>query len=65
MWLLVPVIEWLALRPGSWEMWLSTETSSAELKDDLVSSGATRAARTVHRPLFGRPGGIGGPRFSL
>jgi geranylgeranyl pyrophosphate synthase len=42
-----PVIEWLARRPGSWEMWLSTETSSAELQDDLVRSGATRAARTA------------------
>ena len=42
-----PVIEWLALRPGSHEMWLSQETSSAELQADLVRSGATRAARTV------------------
>jgi geranylgeranyl pyrophosphate synthase len=42
-----PVIEWLARRPGSWEMWLSTETSSAELQDDLVRSGATHAARTA------------------
>ena len=28
-------------------MWLSPETSSAELQDDLVRSGATRAARTA------------------
>ena len=42
-----PVIEWLAMRPGSREMWLSEATSSAELQVDLVHSGATRAARAV------------------
>jgi geranylgeranyl pyrophosphate synthase len=40
-----PVIEWLAMRPGSHEMWLSELTSSVELQADLVHSGATRAAR--------------------
>jgi geranylgeranyl pyrophosphate synthase len=42
-----PVIEWLAMRPGSHEMWLSEETSSAELQTDLVHSGATKVARAV------------------
>ena len=42
-----PVIEWLAMRPGSREMWLSGLTSSADLQADLVHSGATRAARAV------------------
>lgn len=42
-----PVIEWLAMRPGAHEMWLSEEASSAELQADLVSSGATQAARAV------------------
>lgn len=42
-----PVIEWLAMRPGSHEMWLSRLTSSADLQADLVRSGATRAARAV------------------
>ena len=42
-----PVIEWLAMRPGSRELWLSERTSSAVLQADLVHSGATRAARTV------------------
>jgi geranylgeranyl pyrophosphate synthase len=42
-----PVIEWLATRPGSREMWLSGLTSSADLQADLVHSGATRAARAV------------------
>lgn len=42
-----PVIEWLAMRPGSHEMWLSGKTSSAALQADLVSSGATRAACAV------------------
>lgn len=42
-----PVIEWLAMRPGSHEMWLSRLTSSAELQADLVRSGATRAACAV------------------
>lgn len=42
-----PVIEWLAMRPGSHEMWLSRMTSSADLQADLVHSGATRAARVV------------------
>jgi geranylgeranyl pyrophosphate synthase len=42
-----PVIEWLATRPGSHEMWLSGRTSSADLQADLVRSGATRAARAV------------------
>ena len=42
-----PVIEWLAMRPGSHEMWLSSLTSSADLQADLVRSGATRTARAV------------------
>ncbi|MEU8899049.1 polyprenyl synthetase family protein [Nocardia sp. NPDC048505] len=42
-----PVIEWLAMRPGAHEMWLSPATSSASLQEDLVSSGATKAARAV------------------
>ena len=42
-----PVIEWLAMRPGSHEMWLSRLTSSADLQAELVRSGATRAARAV------------------
>jgi geranylgeranyl pyrophosphate synthase len=42
-----PVIEWLAARPGSREMWLSGLTSSVALRDDLLHSGATRAARAV------------------
>ncbi|WP_029113373.1 polyprenyl synthetase family protein [Mycobacterium sp. URHB0044] len=42
-----PVIEWLAMRPGSREMWLSGLTSSADLQAELVHSGATRAARSV------------------
>lgn len=42
-----PVIEWLAMRPGSHEMWLSRLTSSADLRADLMRSGATRTARAV------------------
>jgi geranylgeranyl pyrophosphate synthase len=42
-----PVIEWLANRHGSLQMWLSERTSSAEIQDDLMRSGATRAARRV------------------
>jgi geranylgeranyl pyrophosphate synthase len=42
-----PVIEWLAMRPGSHQMWLCRLTSSADLQADLVRSGATRAARAV------------------
>jgi geranylgeranyl pyrophosphate synthase len=42
-----PVIEWLAMRPGSREMWLQGQTSGAELQADVVRSGATEAARTV------------------
>jgi geranylgeranyl pyrophosphate synthase len=42
-----PVIEWLAMRHGAREMWLSTETSSAVLQAELVSSGATEAACAV------------------
>jgi geranylgeranyl pyrophosphate synthase len=42
-----PVIEWLATRPDSHDMWLSGLTSSADLQADLVHSGATRAARAV------------------
>jgi len=42
-----PVIEWLAMRPGAREIWLSERSSSAELQADLVHSGATRAARAV------------------
>ncbi|PKV81572.1 polyprenyl synthetase family protein [Nocardia fluminea] len=42
-----PVIEWLGSRPGAREMWLDTEISSAALQEDLVESGATKAARLV------------------
>ncbi|MBE1548099.1 geranylgeranyl pyrophosphate synthase [Mycobacterium sp. OAS707] len=42
-----PVIEWLAIRPGSRQMWLSRLTSSADLQADLMRSGATRTARAV------------------
>jgi geranylgeranyl pyrophosphate synthase len=42
-----PVIEWLATQPGSYEMWLSRLTSSADLQADLVHSGANQAARAV------------------
>ena len=42
-----PVIEWLAMRPGAREIWLSERSSSAELQADLMHSGATRAARAV------------------
>ncbi|MGV0849832.1 polyprenyl synthetase family protein [Mycolicibacterium phlei] len=42
-----PVIEWLAMRPGARDMWLSRSTSGADLQADLVGSGATRAARGV------------------
>jgi geranylgeranyl pyrophosphate synthase len=42
-----PVIEWLAMRPGSHQMWLSRLTSSTDLQADLVHSGATRVARAV------------------
>ena len=42
-----PVIEWLATRPGSHEMWLSRLTSSADMQVDLVRSGATHASRAV------------------
>ncbi|MEB3021343.1 polyprenyl synthetase family protein [[Mycobacterium] crassicus] len=42
-----PVIEWLAMRPGSHDMWLSSLTPSADLRADLMRSGATRAARAV------------------
>jgi geranylgeranyl pyrophosphate synthase len=42
-----PVIEWLATRPDSHDMWLSGLTSSADLQADLVHSGATQAARAV------------------
>ncbi|MCV7283057.1 polyprenyl synthetase family protein [Mycolicibacterium flavescens] len=42
-----PVIEWLGMRPGAHEMWLSRVTESVDLQADLVSSGATRAARAV------------------
>jgi geranylgeranyl pyrophosphate synthase len=42
-----PVIEWLAMRPGSREMWLSELTSGADLQAELVRSGATGAARAV------------------
>lgn len=42
-----PVIEWLAMRPGSHEMWLSRLTSRADLQADLVRCGATQAARAV------------------
>jgi geranylgeranyl pyrophosphate synthase len=42
-----PVIEWLATRHDSHDMWLSGLTSSADLQADLVHSGATRAARAV------------------
>ncbi|WP_324197926.1 polyprenyl synthetase family protein [Nocardia abscessus] len=42
-----PVIEWLAMRHGAHEMWLSTETSSAALQSELVTSGATEVACAV------------------
>ena len=42
-----PVIEWLAMRPGSCEMWRSRTTSSADLQAELIRSGATRTARAV------------------
>ncbi len=42
-----PVIEWLAMRHGAREMWLSTETSSAALQSELVTSGATEVACAV------------------
>jgi len=42
-----PVIEWLAMRPGNRETWLSELTSSADLQAELVHSGATWAARAV------------------
>lgn len=42
-----PVIEWLGTRPGAREMWLDAEISSATLQEDLVESGATKAARLV------------------
>src|SRR5271154_1260620 len=42
-----PVIEWLAMRPGAGEMWLSELTSSADLRAVLVDSGATQAAHGV------------------
>ncbi len=42
-----PVIEWLAMRPGAREMWLSADTSTEFLQADLVDSGATKAARGV------------------
>ncbi len=42
-----PVIEWLARRPESHELWLSRLTSSADLQADLVRSGAIGAARAV------------------
>ncbi|MFC4373831.1 polyprenyl synthetase family protein [Nocardia halotolerans] len=42
-----PVIEWLTMRAGAREMWLSAQTSSATLQADLVASGATGAARVV------------------
>lgn len=42
-----PVIEWLAMRTGSRELWLSELTPSAVLQAELVRSGATLAARAV------------------
>jgi geranylgeranyl pyrophosphate synthase len=42
-----PVIEWLATRPDSREMWLCELTSSADLRDALLCSGAVQAARAV------------------
>ncbi|PXX71782.1 octaprenyl-diphosphate synthase [Nocardia tenerifensis] len=39
-----PVIEWLARRPESRELWFSEQTSSAVLQAELMHSGATRAA---------------------
>ncbi|WP_405167776.1 polyprenyl synthetase family protein [Nocardia sp. NBC_01499] len=39
-----PVIEWLAMRPDSREMWFSEHTSSTVLQAELVDSGATKAA---------------------
>lgn len=42
-----PVIEWLATRAGSHQMWLSRLTSSADIQVDLVRDGATQASRAV------------------
>jgi geranylgeranyl pyrophosphate synthase len=42
-----PVIEWLATRPGSHEMWLSRLTSTADIQVDLVRGGAIDASRAV------------------
>ena len=42
-----PVIEWLAMRPGSVAMWRSGQTASTDLRADLVASGATGAARAA------------------
>lgn len=42
-----PVIEWLAVRPSSHEMWLSRSTPSDDIQAELVHSGAVRAARAV------------------
>jgi geranylgeranyl pyrophosphate synthase len=42
-----PVIEWLATRPGSHDMWLSRLTASADMQVDLVRGGATHASRAV------------------
>ncbi|MGW6620207.1 polyprenyl synthetase family protein [Nocardia sp. NPDC055002] len=42
-----PVIEWLDMRAGAREMWLSADTPSAILQSDLIDSGATAAARAV------------------
>ncbi len=42
-----PVIEWLALRPGSRHLWWSESTTGSDLLDDLVRSGATRKAKAA------------------
>ncbi|MFD6451906.1 polyprenyl synthetase family protein, partial [Nocardia sp. NPDC060220] len=41
------VIEWLDMRSGAREMWLSADTPSTILQSDLIDSGATDAARAV------------------
>ena len=46
-----PVIEWLAMRPGSREMWLSEQTSSAELQLTWCTAGPPRSpARSPSKP---------------
>lgn len=42
-----PVIEWLVMRPGARDVWSSSATSSTDLQDDLVRTGATGVARAA------------------